>query len=942
VSDPDGPDTVGTTYDSNGRVYTVSNPHRSLSSPTDGTGTYGYDGLDRKSTATRADGNVAYTYYGGNTASNGGLSAQKCSGYGTGYPVLTIDEAKNLRETWTDGFGRMIEVDEPNSSGSLASGAATCYAYDLNDKLIGVLQPGSESTCSLNGVTYNRCFQYDMLSRLTSATNPETAASTSTGSGSINYYYTTTPSGISPCSGDPTAVCLRIASKPNQANSSTTIQTTYAYDALNRLISKSYNDSSTPTVLYGYDAVNPTGCTPPALTITNGKARRTSMCDGSGATAWNYDQLGNKLTEVRKVTSVSPSVSETVSAAYNYDSSIASITYPSGRLVTYKVSNAQRTGAAYDSSNIYAQGPSNCPFNQSNGVNWACYTPSGQLDSLKNGSSLTTIAFYNDRLQPCRIAVNTTGGNTPPASCSDSNTGDKFDIQYSFDLSSLGTSLCSLNYNSYTNNGNVASITNKVSGMSGRSQQFCYDALNRIASAQTTGIYSTNPQYCWAEAYTIDAISNLWQIAQLTSNHNGSYVGCSQESGFTGATINSHNQDSVSCYDAAGNNVGASSGSCTNLPNNYWYDAENRICSYAGSSSCATGTMYVYDGDGNRVEKSSGTLYWYGPRGEVLGETNTSGSDQNEYVFFGGKRIARVDPLGNVFYYFADHLSTSRVIVQDGSTPMLCYDTDFYPYGGERTPYANNCPQSYKFTGKVRDTETNLDYFGARYYSSQHGRFMSPDWSNSPEPVPYADTANPQSLNLYAYVKNDPLIATDADGHCQDGDKPHGFWWCLAHAAGIIYTENDRLQDAANFFHNNDVRDANGNRIDPDKLSDRDLLKAWKTWNEEWQKAVAAGANPQVATAGVWTQWGWRGQASYNKAVKTLNEINTAEGTVNNENLQGKVPTAQEAKQMIEDAGGKVLRIEEGHGPESVSTHDYPHINYETASGAKGTIRVQQ
>jgi RHS repeat-associated protein len=42
----------------------------------------------------------------------------------------------------------------------------------------------------------------------------------------------------------------------------------------------------------------------------------------------------------------------------------------------------------------------------------------------------------------------------------------------------------------------------------------------------------------------------------------------------------------------------------------------------------------------------------------------------------------------------------------------------------------------YKFTGKERDAESGLDYFGARYYASSMGRFMSPDWSAKEEPVP--------------------------------------------------------------------------------------------------------------------------------------------------------------------------------------------------------------
>ncbi len=71
----------------------------------------------------------------------------------------------------------------------------------------------------------------------------------------------------------------------------------------------------------------------------------------------------------------------------------------------------------------------------------------------------------------------------------------------------------------------------------------------------------------------------------------------------------------------------------------------------------------------------------------------------------------------------------------------------------------------YKFTGKERDTESGLDYFGARYYGSNMGRFMSPDWAAKAMPVPYAKLDNPQSLNLYAYVGNNPLSRRDPDGH---------------------------------------------------------------------------------------------------------------------------------------------------------------------------------
>jgi len=73
-----------------------------------------------------------------------------------------------------------------------------------------------------------------------------------------------------------------------------------------------------------------------------------------------------------------------------------------------------------------------------------------------------------------------------------------------------------------------------------------------------------------------------------------------------------------------------------------------------------------------------------------------------------------------------------------------------------------------RYTGKERDTESGNDYFEARYYSSAMGRFMSPDWSAKEEPVPYAKLDDPQSLNLYAYVQNNPLTKDDPTGHCPE------------------------------------------------------------------------------------------------------------------------------------------------------------------------------
>jgi RHS repeat-associated protein len=176
----------------------------------------------------------------------------------------------------------------------------------------------------------------------------------------------------------------------------------------------------------------------------------------------------------------------------------------------------------------------------------------------------------------------------------------------------------------------------------------------------------------------------------------------------------------------------------------------------------ANGVTYAYDGDGRRVYKSNGKLYWYGAGGDILAETDLSGVTLNEYIFFGGKRVAMLPAGGNPIYYVGDMLGTSRLITQNNGA--VCYDADFDPFGGEHA-YTNTCSQNYKFEGKERDTETGNDDFGARSYSSRFGRWLSADWSNVPVPVPYANLTNPQTLNLYSMVSDDPESFADLDGH---------------------------------------------------------------------------------------------------------------------------------------------------------------------------------
>jgi len=424
---------------------------------------------------------------------------------------------------------------------------------------------------------------------------------------------------------------------------------------------------------------------------------------------------------------------------------VATLTYPSGRVVTYTPDTAGRPSNIEDNTTSVYYATGTC----TNGVsgNGVCYAPQGGVALLQNSSELVTTHIYNNRLQPC-WTYSTTGtalawGNTINCASNESTAGNMFDQKYNFNLGS--------------DNGTLVSMTNNR--VTDRSQTFSYDQLNRVSTAQTTATYSSDAAHCWGQIFGFDSTgdwSNLLSIGGVSS----AYTGCSQ--GTLSVVVNANNQITTDTYDAAGNLwVIPGTGGAT-----YLYNAENQMTSTSNSS-----INYIYHGDGNRVEKSSTKIYWYAGS-EVLDETDTTGSvtnsSFNEYVFFGGNRIARRDSSGDVFYYLVDQVDSSRVIAEVPSgqtTATMCYDGDFEPYGGEHA-YINTCSQNYKFTGKERDTESGLDNFGARYNASSLGRFMTPDWAAKPTAVPYAMFGNPQSLNLYSYVNNNPTTTRDPDGHC--------------------------------------------------------------------------------------------------------------------------------------------------------------------------------
>jgi RHS repeat-associated protein len=125
----------------------------------------------------------------------------------------------------------------------------------------------------------------------------------------------------------------------------------------------------------------------------------------------------------------------------------------------------------------------------------------------------------------------------------------------------------------------------------------------------------------------------------------------------------------------------------------------------------------------------------------------------------GDRLVAEYDRVGNRYlYYTQDQISSTRVVTD--SSGAVVYSEAYNPYGGVHKTWVNSFDPLPKFSGKERDEESGLDYFGARYYDRAQYRFISVDQIFSS----VLAAENPQRWNLYAYCLNNPLSYQDPDG----------------------------------------------------------------------------------------------------------------------------------------------------------------------------------
>jgi RHS repeat-associated protein len=589
------------------------------------------------------------------------------------------------------------------TGGLSSSPFVTNYTYDAGGRFTSVVQ-GAQT----------RTFSYDGLGRITSATNPE--------SGTVTYSYT---SGGALCSGDPSNVCQRTDARG--------VISKYTYNTANQVTSVAYtipNGQNIPysNVNYYYGQGGSA-----AYAI----GRLTEMVDGSGQQNYSYDQLG-RLTQDSATSHGNDN--ETYNVGYKYDAGgdVTQITYPSGRVVQYAYNNVGQlceiavTASGCSDSTYYA----NIPVSRIVAANG--YDDAGHLINFTYGNGVKAAYNYSPTRSQLTSLTYAKGSST------------YFGLQYSYQQSSPYSPNCPTGTTG--NNGSIECITDNVNSV--RTSSYGYDSLDRLTSAANGN---------WGLAETYDRYGNRW--AQTVTSGSGPSV--SLTFGNNGLNGSTNNRPNGYTFDTSGNVTVEPT-----VPQQTYmtYDAENRMTALSGGE----GAEYVYDGNGLRVFRAAYSLgvyrasvYW---GSQVIAEYDNDNEDPStpavEYIYnpAGGATTGLLAMISNgaTTYYHQDHLSVRLTTDANGN---VVTQEGHFPFG--ELWYQSGPTNKWFFTGKERDAESGNDYFGARYYASSMGRFMSPD----PSGLDYADPTNPQSLNLYSYALNNPLKNTDPTGlYCYYGD----------------------------------------------------------------------------------------------------------------------------------------------------------------------------
>ena len=488
----------------------------------------------------------------------------------------------------------------------------------------------------------------------------------------------------------------------------------YTYDTVGNL--QTQTDARNTVLWFGYDGLN--RLTQKRLTNGNGtllasytyddtgsgnkgKGRRTGMSDGSGSASWTYDARGRVTQESKAINGTGGG---TFVTQWGYDSADRPVwmKYPGG-----------------SASQIGEQ------------VHYA-YTTQGLLNTVRSNGSTYYVGKtqYNERGQVTERWLGSTTGVVKQLYAYTAAENFRL-VTLKAGNASPYTNLQNISY-TYDDVGNVLTIADAAAYGGSQAQSFSYDTLDRLSTAQASGSTTyggyTQRSYAYSNAGNITSFEGAALTYNATAHkHAVTHIGGVQKY----------------WYDANGNATRRINGS---QDITLTYNAENRLTGMSGGVT----SSYVYDADGNRVKETIAgvTRVFVGNTYEVDNGT------VKKYYYAGATRVA--ESSGGVLYYLlTDHLGSTALTLDSSGARVT--ELRYYPYGGVRYNPGGQVT-TYRFTGQRWDSGTALYIYQSRWYDPAVGRFLAAD-TIVPQPK------NPQNLNRYSYVGNQPLRFSDPSGH---------------------------------------------------------------------------------------------------------------------------------------------------------------------------------